>query len=345
MPQMGESVTEGTVLSWYKQEGEEIAADEPLVEISTDKIDAEVPSPGAGTLVKLHVAEGDTVTVGQVLAEIAPTNGASASHGHGNGNGNGAAAVQEAPETDDAAGETLEIVMPQMGESVTEGTILEWAKSVGDAIAADETIVEISTDKVDAEVPSPGLGHHHRDPRRGGRHRHRRPGPRPHEHCGRGARSVTPTAPGAAACNRSCGHRQRRARAGRRRPSPRSRAAWPPSRASTSRSVAGSGPGGRITKADVLAAKGNGRPPRRRRSRRACAGHRRRGAAHPRRRGDAREVHGREPVDPDRDLVPHADRHGDGRPPQGAQGARASASPSPTSSPTRSPARRPRRCR
>ena len=79
MPQMGESVTEGTVLSWFKQEGEEIAADEPLVEISTDKIDAEVPSPGAGTLVKLHVAEGDTVTVGQVLAEIAPTNGASAS--------------------------------------------------------------------------------------------------------------------------------------------------------------------------------------------------------------------------------------------------------------------------
>ena len=73
MPQMGESVTEGTVLSWFKQEGEEIAADEPLVEISTDKIDAEVPSPGAGTLVKLHVAEGDTVTVGQVLAEIAPT--------------------------------------------------------------------------------------------------------------------------------------------------------------------------------------------------------------------------------------------------------------------------------
>ena len=156
MPQMGESVTEGTVLSWFKQEGEEIAADEPLVEISTDKIDAEVPSPGAGTLVKLHVAEGDTVTVGQVLAEIAPTNGASASHDHESGNGD--AAVQEAPETDDAASEVLEIVMPQMGESVTEGTILEWAKGPGDAIAVDETIVEISTDKVDAEVPSPASG-------------------------------------------------------------------------------------------------------------------------------------------------------------------------------------------
>ena len=157
MPQMGESVTEGTVLSWFKQEGEEIAADEPLVEISTDKIDAEVPSPGAGTLVKLHVAEGDTVTVGQVLAEIAPSNGASAEHADGSDNG-GSAAVQEAPETDDAAGEVLEIVMPQMGESVTEGTILEWAKGPGDAIAVDETIVEISTDKVDAEVPSPATG-------------------------------------------------------------------------------------------------------------------------------------------------------------------------------------------
>src|SRR6478752_2826856 len=139
MPQMGESVTEGTVLSWYKQEGEEIAADEPLVEISTDKIDAEVPSPGAGTLVKLHVAEGDTV--GQVLAEIAPGNGASAEHANGSDNGGPAAAVQEAPESDDAAGEVLEIVMPQMGESVTEGTILEWAKGPGDAIAVDETIV------------------------------------------------------------------------------------------------------------------------------------------------------------------------------------------------------------
>jgi 2-oxoglutarate decarboxylase len=163
MPQMGESVTEGTVLSWFKQEGEEIAADEPLVEISTDKIDAEVPSPGAGTLVKLHVAEGDTVTVGQVLAEIAPSNGASANGS--NGSGNGAAAVQDAPPSDDVpgaddpgGGEVLEIVMPQMGESVNEGTILEWAKGPGDAIAADETIVEISTDKVDAEVPSPATG-------------------------------------------------------------------------------------------------------------------------------------------------------------------------------------------
>src|SRR5688500_13752983 len=108
MPQMGESVTEGTVLSLLKQEGDEVAADEPLVEISTDKIDAEVPAPGAGTVVKLLVAEGDTVTVGQVLAEIAPTNGARASdHAAGNGGGNGSAAV-EAPSATEAAGELLE---------------------------------------------------------------------------------------------------------------------------------------------------------------------------------------------------------------------------------------------
>src|SRR5690349_436537 len=76
MPQMGESVTEGTVLEWHKQEGDTVEADETLVEISTDKVDAEVPSPGAGTVVKIHAAEGDTVEVGQVLAEISSTNGA-----------------------------------------------------------------------------------------------------------------------------------------------------------------------------------------------------------------------------------------------------------------------------
>src|SRR5918997_4252235 len=159
MPQMGESVTEGTVLSWFKQEGDEIAADEPLVEISTDKIDAEVPSPGAGTIVKLHVAEGDTVTVGQVLAEIAPTNGAGAvDHSNGDGTGNGASATAEEAPPAEGTGEVVEIVMPQMGESVSEGTILDWAKAPGDEVVADETIVEISTDKVDAEVPSPATG-------------------------------------------------------------------------------------------------------------------------------------------------------------------------------------------
>ena len=260
MPQMGESVTEGTVLSWFKQEGEEIAADEPLVEISTDKIDAEVPSPGAGTLVKLHVAEGDTVTVGQVLAEIAPSNGASAEHANGSDNG-GSAAVQEAPETDDAAGEVLEIVMPQMGESVTEGTILEWAKGPGDAIAVDETIVEISTDKVDAEVPSPATGtiteilaeagdtvtvgqvlaRMQAGARRPARQRHPR---RPRRGVGGPATGPAGTGNGAHVPDGST-------------ISPVARRMASIEGVDLSR-VAGSGPGGRITKADVLAAKGNG---------------------------------------------------------------------------------------
>src|SRR3954449_985432 len=152
MPAMGDSVSEGTILEWHKEEGDRVSEDETIVEISTDKVDAEVPAPAAGTVVKVHVAEGDTVTVGALLAEIAP--------------GNGAAPVEAdepeaAPPAEDgaaAAGEAVEITMPAMGESVSEGVILEWAKQPGDAIEADETIVEISTDKVDAEVPAPASG-------------------------------------------------------------------------------------------------------------------------------------------------------------------------------------------
>ncbi len=144
MPAMGDSVSEGSILEWHKQEGDEVSEDETLVEISTDKVDAEVPAPISGTVVKIHASEGDTVHVGAVLAEIAPTNGA------------GPVEAPEAPESDEEA--LLDIVMPAMGESVAEGTILEWAKQPGDAIAQDETIVEISTDKVDAEVPAPASG-------------------------------------------------------------------------------------------------------------------------------------------------------------------------------------------
>src|SRR5207253_6524519 len=119
MPAMGESVTEGTILEWRVQEGDTIAADDIIVEISTDKVDAEVPSPAGGTIVKLHVAEGDTVEVGQLLAEIS-TNGA----------------APAAPKAEDngaaAATEVIDIVTPAGGESVTEGTILEWAVKVGD---------------------------------------------------------------------------------------------------------------------------------------------------------------------------------------------------------------------
>src|SRR3954451_25440720 len=146
MPAMGDSVSEGTVLEWHKQEGDRVSEDETLVEISTDKVDAEVPAPATGTVVKVHAAEGDTVHVGAVLAEIS-TNG-------------GAPAAAEAPAEaeEEPAGEAVEITMPAMGESVSEGVILEWAKQPGDAVEADETIVEISTDKVDAEVPAPASG-------------------------------------------------------------------------------------------------------------------------------------------------------------------------------------------
>ena len=152
MPQMGDSVSEGTILEWHKQEGDQVSEDEVLVEISTDKVDAEVPSPYAGTVVKIHAAEGDTISVGAVLAEIAP---------------NGSGPASEAPPAEDEAeaeaepepsGRTIDIEMPAMGESVTEGTILEWAKQPGDEVAEDETVVEVSTDKVDAEIPAPASG-------------------------------------------------------------------------------------------------------------------------------------------------------------------------------------------
>ncbi len=144
MPAMGDSVSEGTVLEWHKQEGDQVSEDEVLVEISTDKVDAEVTAPADGTVVKVHAAEGDTVSVGAVLAEIMP--------------GDNGGPPAPAPEAEPSEGETLDIVMPAMGESVSEGTILEWAKQPGEDVEEDETIVEISTDKVDAEVPAPASG-------------------------------------------------------------------------------------------------------------------------------------------------------------------------------------------
>src|SRR3712207_5476250 len=159
LPAMGESVTEGTVLEWHKQEGDQVEADETLVEVSTDKVDAEVPAPTSGTVVKIHAAEGDTVQVGAVLAEIASGNGTG-----GNGASSPAAAeTEEAPPSEEPtdgapSGEVIDIVTPAGGESVTEGTILEWAKQVGDAVDDGETVVEISTDKVDMELPAPAAG-------------------------------------------------------------------------------------------------------------------------------------------------------------------------------------------
>ena len=147
MPPMGDSVSEGSILEWHKQEGDEVSEGETLVEISTDKVDAEVPSPVSGTVVKTHAAEGDTVGVGSVLVEIAPGE-----------NGAGPALEADEPQASSSEATVIEIEMPAMGESVSEGTILEWAKQPGDHVDIDETIVEISTDKVDAEVPAPAAG-------------------------------------------------------------------------------------------------------------------------------------------------------------------------------------------
>ena len=144
MPTMGDSVTEGTILEWHKAEGDHVTADETLVEISTDKVDAEVAAPVAGTVVKIHAAAGDTVGVGALLAEIAT-------------NGDAPAASDAAPAEGPAA-VSIDIVTPAAGESVTEGTILDWTVAVGDVVSAGDTVVEISTDKVDVELPAPAAG-------------------------------------------------------------------------------------------------------------------------------------------------------------------------------------------
>ena len=168
MPAMGDSVAEGTVLEWHKHEGDIVEADETLVEISTDKVDAEVPAPVAGTILKIHAAEGDTVAVGALLAEISTNGGTAASATVVAGESPPATpeeavagAVQEAAgtaATDAAVGKTIDIVTPTGGESVTEGTILEWSVKVGDTVADGDTVVEISTDKVDMELPAPASG-------------------------------------------------------------------------------------------------------------------------------------------------------------------------------------------
>ena len=154
MPAMGESVTEGTVLDWLKQVGDAVTADEPLVEVSTDKVDAEVPAPASGTLVRILVGPDETVQVGAALGEIevgdAPATPPAGDPAPAAAAGNGAAA--------DGEGETVEVAFPEMGDSVAEGTVLEWRKQAGDAVAVDDILVEISTDKVDAEVPSPVAG-------------------------------------------------------------------------------------------------------------------------------------------------------------------------------------------
>ena len=147
MPALGESVSEGTVTRWLKSEGDHVAMDEPLLEVSTDKVDTEIPSPVAGILQKIVVAIDQTVPVGAELAIIADGAAPASTPAP-------AAPVAAAPAT--SAG-TI-ITMPALGESVSEGTVTRWLKGVGDSVAVDEALLEVSTDKVDTEIPSPVAG-------------------------------------------------------------------------------------------------------------------------------------------------------------------------------------------
>jgi len=153
LPVLGESVTEGTVIEWRKSIGDPVAEGETLLEVTTDKVDVEIPSPAGGVLAAIAAEPGAAVEVGQLLGEITA--------------GDGAAPAAPSPTTDGAAaggasangasGALVAIQLPDM-ESVTEGTVIEWKRAVGDPVAQDEIIVEVSTDKVDLEVPSPASG-------------------------------------------------------------------------------------------------------------------------------------------------------------------------------------------
>jgi 2-oxoglutarate dehydrogenase E2 component (dihydrolipoamide succinyltransferase) len=177
MPALGESVSEGTVTRWLKNEGDVVAVDEPLLEVSTDKVDTEIPSPVAGVLSKIVVAVDQTVLVGAELAVITQSGSAPATPAAPvqapaptpppappvqaapvapTPAAPGAPAAPAAPAAQSGAGTV--ITMPALGESVSEGTVTRWLKNVGDAIAVDEALLEVSTDKVDTEIPSPVAG-------------------------------------------------------------------------------------------------------------------------------------------------------------------------------------------
>ncbi|UYQ61714.1 2-oxoglutarate dehydrogenase, E2 component, dihydrolipoamide succinyltransferase [Streptomyces peucetius] len=185
LPALGESVTEGTVTRWLKAEGERVEADEPLLEVSTDKVDTEIPAPAAGVLASIKVAEDETVEVGAELAVIddgsgtpasapapaaaeapaeapAPAPAAPAQEAPQAAPSTEAAAPAPAPTAEAASGggsaEGTDVVLPALGESVTEGTVTRWLKEVGEEVAEDEPLLEVSTDKVDTEIPAPAAG-------------------------------------------------------------------------------------------------------------------------------------------------------------------------------------------
>ena len=171
MPALGESVTEGTVSSWLKAVGDTVEADEPLLEVATDKVDTEVPSPASGVLLEIRVPEDETVEVGTVLAIIGDPSEAGSAPAPAPAPAPQAAPEPPAPAPAPAAeapapaapqaggsAEGTEVTMPALGESVTEGTVSSWLKAVGDTVEADEPLLEVATDKVDTEVPSPASG-------------------------------------------------------------------------------------------------------------------------------------------------------------------------------------------
>ena len=169
LPPLGESVTEGTVTRWLKQVGDTVAADEPLVEVSTDKVDTEIPAPASGVILAIRVPEDSTVEVGAELAVIGDASETAAAPAPAPAAAPPAPApaptvpapAQAAPASAAPTGSgsgTTSVVLPPLGESVTEGTVTRWLKQVGEAVAADEPLVEVSTDKVDTEIPAPAGG-------------------------------------------------------------------------------------------------------------------------------------------------------------------------------------------
>ena len=193
MPELGESVTEGTITTWLKEVGDTVEVDEPLLEVSTDKVDTEIPSPVAGTILEILAGEDDTVEVGDVIVRIGDAGAATGSdddtdnsdradeenRGEENvadededvtednsaeGEGDNPEDAPKKAEKKDSSknkkgsGESTTVEMPELGESVTEGTITTWLKSVGDMVEVDEPLLEVSTDKVDTEIPSPVEG-------------------------------------------------------------------------------------------------------------------------------------------------------------------------------------------
>ncbi|MCO6473386.1 MAG: 2-oxoglutarate dehydrogenase, E2 component, dihydrolipoamide succinyltransferase [Melioribacteraceae bacterium] len=153
MPKMGESINEGTIIKWHKKKGDKVQKDEIIFEISTDKVDTEIPSSEEGTLVEIKAFEQETVEVGEVVAVIETESDAAS-----NADQEEQKSEEKVPSTKQVGGDLIDIPMPKMGESVMEGTIIKWYKKVGDNVESDETLFEISTDKVDTEVPSPVKG-------------------------------------------------------------------------------------------------------------------------------------------------------------------------------------------